>query len=214
MLISTGIALLFAGLFFDMKNVVAQNTTPTPDRLAQPTLPANPSQADKGAQVYWLSCLPCHGDRGQGLTEEFKQTYPAEDRNCWKSGCHGEHPYEDGFTLPMNIPAIVGAGTLQKFPTAAVLRSYIFAAMPYWRPASLTEEQTWQVTAFLLRENNLWAAQDELTASNAGLILVGSSQTIPTPQPPSTNALSPFSYVVGFIVLIFLLIFLKILRKK
>ncbi len=197
-----------------MSRVVAQNTTPTPDRLAQPTLPVDPSQADKGAQVYWLSCLPCHGDRGQGLTEEFKQTYPAEDRNCWKSGCHGARPYENGFTLPTNIPAVVGAGALQKFPNAVVLRAYIFAAMPYWRPASLTEEETWQVTAFILRENNLWPGQDELTASNASLILIAPPQTSPTPQPASTTALSPFPFLVGFIVLILLLIFARMFKKK
>jgi hypothetical protein len=212
--VSIGIALLFAGLFFNMGTVVAQTPVmPTPDRLAQPTLPASPSQADKGAQVYWLSCLPCHGDRGQGLTEEFKQTYPAEDRNCWSSGCHGERPYEDGFTLPKSIPAIIGTGALQKFPNALVLRSYIFATMPYWRPASLTEEESWQVTAFLLRENNLWTAQEELTASNADLVPVNAPLAVAAPQPPSSAAswiLFSFLFVIGFIVFIFLLF----LRKR
>jgi mono/diheme cytochrome c family protein len=214
---SIGIALLFAGLFFDMGVVVAQTPVmPTPDRLAEPTLPANPSQADKGAQVYWLSCLPCHGDRGQGLTEEFKQTYPAEDRNCWNSGCHGKLPYENGFTLPTNIPTVIGAGTLQKFPNAAILRSYIFAAMPYWKPASLTEEESWQVTAFLLRENNIWTTKEELTASNAGLVLVSTPQAISTPQPSAATSLklSPAPFIIGFVVLILLIILLRIFRKK
>jgi len=219
LLVSIGIALLFAGLFFDMGTVVAQTSaTPTADRLAQPTLPANPSQADKGAQVYWLSCLPCHGDRGQGLTDEFKQTYPVEDRNCWKSGCHGNRPYENGFTLPTYIPAVVGAGTLQKFPNAAVLRSYIFASMPYWKPGSLTEEDTWKVTAFILRESKMWAAQDELNASNAAQIQVGAPQVTPTPQPPPAGISWIFSsplFIVGFIVLIFLgLLLSRLLRKK
>jgi mono/diheme cytochrome c family protein len=213
--VSIGIALLFAGLFFDMGTVVAQTPVmPTPDRLAQPTLPASPSQADIGAQVYWLSCLPCHGDRGQGLTEEFKQTYPAEDRNCWNSGCHGNRPYENGFTLPKSIPAIIGTGTLQKFPNALVLRSYIFAAMPYWKPASLTEEESWQVTAFILRENKLWVAQEELNASNAESISVHTPLAVSTPQPPSPAAasrtLSPFFFIIGFIVLVLLLF----LRKR
>src|SRR5258705_12437292 len=43
--------------------------TSTPDRLAEPTLPPFPSSADKGSQVYWLNCSPCHRDRGQGLTD-------------------------------------------------------------------------------------------------------------------------------------------------
>jgi len=216
--ISIGVALLFAGLFFDMGSVVAQTPMPTPDRLAEPTLPPNPSQADKGAQVYWLSCLPCHGDRGQGLTEEFKQTYPAEDRNCWNSGCHGKRPYENGFTLPMNVPAIIGSGTLQKFPNASVLRSYIFAVMPFWKPASLTEEQSWQVTAFLLRENNLLTTGEELTASNADLVRVRTTQSVATPQPPAVPAtswkLSPIYFMVVFIVLLLVLFLLRIFRKK
>jgi mono/diheme cytochrome c family protein len=213
--ISVGIALLFAGLFFDLGATATQTvSTSTPDRLAKPTLPASPSQADKGAQVYWLSCLPCHGDRGQGLTDEFKQTYPPEDRNCWKSGCHGKRPYQNGFTLPMTIPAVIGAGTLQKFPNAAVLRSFIYAAMPYWRPASLTEEESWQVTAFLLRQNNLWTAQDELTASNAKLILISTPLAPSIPQ-PSTSAswiLSLIPFIVGLIVLALLLILRRLKR--
>jgi mono/diheme cytochrome c family protein len=219
LLISIGIALLFAGLFFDINTSVAQavsTSMSTPDRLVKPTLPAEPSQADKGAQVYWLSCLPCHGDRGQGLTEEFKQTYPAEDRNCWKSGCHGDHPYQNGFTLPKNIPALIGAGTLQKFPNAAVLRTFIFAAMPFWKPASLTEEQSWQVTAFLLRENKVWAGQEELTASNASLVLVNQSPAAVTPQPSSAASwtLSLYPFIIGFILLTLLLFFLTAFRKK
>jgi cytochrome c len=213
----SGIALLFAGLFFDMGTVVAQTPVmPTPDRLAQPTLPASPSQADRGAQVYWLSCLPCHGDRGQGLTEEFKQTYPAEDRNCWNSGCHGKRPYEKGFTLPINIPAIIGPGTLQKFPNASLLRSFIFAAMPYWKPASLTEEESWQVTAFLLRENNLWTTREELTASNADQVLVSAPQAVATLQPPAAASwtLTPTLVIVAFIVLTLLIFLLWIFRKK
>jgi len=217
--VTIGIALLFAGLFFDMGTVVAQTPVmPTPDRLAQPTLPASPSQADKGAQVYWLVCLPCHGDRGQGLTEEFKQTYPEEDRNCWNSGCHGARPYENGFTLPKTIPPVIGTGTLQKYPNALILRSYIFATMPYWKPASLTEEESWQVTAFLLRENNLWTLQEELIASNAELVLVGPPQAVSTPQPSASSisswALSPTPLIVGFLVLILLLLLFRTFRKK
>lgn len=192
-------------------------STPTPDRLAEPTLPASPSQADIGAQVYWLSCLPCHGDRGQGLTDEFRQTYPKEEQNCWESGCHGNNPYESGFSIPKYIPPIIGSVTLQKFPNAAILRSYIFAAMPYWKPGSLTEEESWQVTAFLLRENNLWTGQVELIASNADLILIGPPQATSTPQPPPIDAswiLFPLLFIVGVIVLILLLIFLRIFRKK
>ncbi len=163
-----------------MGGAAAQTVMPTPDRLAQPTLPAQPSQADRGAQVYWLSCLPCHGDKGQGLTQEFIETYPEEDHNCWASGCHGKNPYESGFTIPRTIPAVIGEGALQKFGNAAALRAYIKAAMPYWKPGSLTDEEAWQATAFLLRENGLWDARADLTSENAAEILLAPSAT-PTP---------------------------------
>jgi cytochrome c len=186
-LIPVGIALLLAALFFDTGTAVPSEAqtaaTPTADRLAEPTLPASPSQADLGAQVYWLSCLPCHGDRGQGLTDEFRLAYPPEEQYCWESGCHGKRPYDNGFTLPMKIAAVIGPGALGKFPTAANLRGYIFTAMPFWKPGSLTEDQSWQVTAFLLRQNGLWEARDELNASNADRIRVGAPEASPTPEP-------------------------------
>jgi hypothetical protein len=75
-LVALGIALLLAGLFFDNGRAgsVQVDATPTPNRLAEPTLPAAPSQADHGAQVYWLACLPRHGDNVQGMTDEFRTT--------------------------------------------------------------------------------------------------------------------------------------------
>ncbi len=217
LLICIGLALLFSGLFLNLDTATAQ-TMPTPDRLAQPTLPAEPSQADKGAQVYWLSCLPCHGDSGQGLTDEFKQTYPEEDRNCWKSGCHGNNPYERGFTIPKVIPAIIGPGALQKFPDALGLRAYVFAAMPFWKPGSLTDEEAWQVTAFLLRENNLRTSRDDLNESNAALISVGTPPTpLPTPlSAPPTGEKSSLALLilVGVVALAPPFILLWIFRKK
>lgn len=153
---------------------------PTRDPLAEPTLPPSPSQADFGAQVYWLSCLPCHGDRGQGLTDEFRQTYPPEEQYCWERGCHGPNPYESGFTIPMFIPGVIGTDAVGKFADAAQLNAYIRATMPFWDPGSLTEEDAWRVTAFLMRENGLWNGSRELNASNAAEVRIQ-----PEPPPPS-----------------------------
>lgn len=170
-----GIALLLAGLFFDMgtaSSSSSQSPMATPNRLLEPTLPASPSQADIGAQVYWLSCLPCHGDKGQGLTDEFRAVYPPEDQNCWKSGCHGKRPYEDGFTIPTAIPAVIGHASIDKFSDAAQLHAYIRMAMPFWRPGSLTDDESWQVTAFILRENGLWQGNVELNDANAAEVKI------------------------------------------
>lgn len=189
LLVSFGIALLIAGLFFDTgtaTSVELQTTpasTPTIDRLAEPTLPATPSQADYGSQAYWLYCLPCHGDKGQGLTDEFRQTYPPEDRNCWNSGCHGKRPYPNGWTLPDKVPALIGPNALARFSNAAILHDFARAAMPFQDPGVMSEEKYWQVTAFLLRENGLWDGRGEINATNAASIVV---HIQPTPTISST----------------------------
>lgn len=215
---SLGIALLLAGLFFDIGRAGPQaQATPTQDRLAQPTLPAQPSQADQGSQVYWLSCLPCHGDVGQGLTDEFRDAYPEEDRNCWNSGCHGERPYENGFKLPKTVPAVIGSGTLQKFADASVLYGYIRGAMPYWKPGSLTDEEAWQVTAFILRQNGMWNGAGELNEANAPQVRVG---TGPTPAITESAAGADGSLqvawpiVIGGLILLGLVLLLVFFPKR
>jgi len=213
-LIPVGIALLLAALFFDMGTAISSDpqvvTTSTPDRLAKPTLPAEPSQTDLGAQDYWLYCLPCHGDRGQGLTEEFRQTYPPEEQYCWESGCHGKRPYENGFTLPGNIAAVIGPGALQKFPTATNLRGFIFAAMPFWKPGSLTEEESWQVTAFLLRENGLWQGTVDLDSTNAADLQVSRGTPTPVALPQQGNVQNGTG-LISWIVIIGVVLFLSVL---
>ena len=191
-------------------------TMPTPDRLAEPTLPPSPSQADHGAQVYWLSCLPCHGDKGQGLTDEFRETYPPEEQYCWERGCHGANPYESGFTIPMFIPGVIGPDTISKFADAAQLNSYIRVTMPFWKPGSLTEEEAWRVTAFIMRENGLWDGNGELNASNAGGIGIprGTPTPLVTPQQVQVeegSGADPMWYFFGALVILLALFF--ILKK-
>jgi len=207
-----GLALLLAVILIQEGTAlsVSPQTTPMPtlDRLAEPTLPAVPSQADHGAQLYWLHCLPCHGDVGQGLTDEFRDTYPPEDNNCWGRGCHGRNPYEGGFTLPTTVPPLIGTGALTKFATVANLNGFIRAAMPFEDPGVLTEDEYWQVTAFILRENGI-SYPNQLDASNANQIPLPSYQPTPTPpatpapSSPSLSTTNPINW--GVFLLIFLL---------
>ncbi|MCZ2128435.1 MAG: c-type cytochrome [Anaerolineales bacterium] len=213
LLVPFGIALLLAGLFFDIWSGDAQaQQTSTPDRLAEPTLPAMPNQADRGSQIYWLSCLPCHGDRGQGLTDEFREVYPPEDRNCWNSGCHGKRPYDDGFTLPTAIPAVVGAAALQKFSDAAALQAYVKSAMPYWKPGSLSDEEAWATTAFILRQSELWGATSELNSVNAARVKLSAEKAAQPNQP--VNAEGGKIALIILVVILFLILFLKMRSKK
>lgn len=172
----------------------AQTTTPpTPDRLAAPPTVPSPTQADEGAQLYWLHCQPCHGDQGQGLTnaadDDWRAQYPEEDQFCWNSGCHGERPYEEGFTLPQQVPALIGDGSLGRFATAADLYHYVRAAMPFQAPATLADAEYLAIIAFLARAHNTWSGES-LTAVSAQTIILNTPAPAaePSPTPLATAA--------------------------
>jgi cytochrome c len=119
------------------------------DDLAAASLPPEPSQVDLGAEVYRQICLACHGDWGQGLTDAWRQEW-GEDSNCWQSRCHAANHPPQGFQLPETVPGVLGPGSFARFSTAAELHEYIASTMPWWNPGSLSEEQAWQVTAYLM----------------------------------------------------------------
>ena len=144
--------------------------TPETDRLAKPTLPANPTQAAKGAEVYWLACMACHGDRGQGLTQEWRAAWGPEDQNCWQSKCHAANYPPGGFKLPQYIPPVVGPNALARFQTALDLYEYIKENMPWHAPGTLSEEEYWQLTAYLVRANGKDPGLEPLTPSRAAAI--------------------------------------------
>lgn len=161
--------------------------TPTIDRLAAPPTAENPNQADEGAQLFWLHCQPCHGDVGQGLTDEWRQQYPPEDQNCWESGCHGKRPYENGFILPTAVPPVTGEESLTKFETMAQVYGFMSAAMPYQDPGYLTDEEYLAMTAFLAREHGLWNGTT-LNPDNLENFRLRPAAATPTPEPTNTPA--------------------------
>ena len=162
--------------------------TPTPDRLAPPPTVPSPNQADEGAQLFWLHCQPCHGDVGQGLTDDWRAQYPPEDQYCWNSGCHGPSPYKQEFQLPTAVPAVIGDGTLVKFPTLDSVYRYVSLAMPYFFPGDLTQEEYLAITAHMARGNGLWDGRT-LTTENLreyaipGALVSLSAVTSATPTP-------------------------------
>ena len=157
----------------------SRQPVPITDRLAPPVLPENPSQADKGARVYYGVCMACHGDRGQGLTEEWRAVWE-EDGNCWQSGCHGpDYPPGVGFSIPETccLP-VLGPNTLLRYDNGQELYDYITQTMPWWNPGYLKTEEFWQVTAFLMREHN--AITDEITLDHSN----ASSFSVNPASPP------------------------------
>lgn len=167
--------------------------TPTfdPARLAQPPTVFPPAQADNGAQVYWGMCMDCHGDRGQGLTEEWRNSFTPDQRNCWQSGCHGPDYPANSFEIPQaGVPAIAGAGTLGRFGNAAEMQAFIQEAMPLFPPGSLTAEQAWSLTAHVLRLNGRETAGLTLGPANSAAVPVQGQVEIPTSGIPGVVALA------------------------
>jgi mono/diheme cytochrome c family protein len=145
------------------------------DRLAEPVLGESPTQVERGRSVYYYHCMPCHGDRGQGLTDEFRAIWPEDHQNCWARGCHTGKAELAAFAIPREIPALVGeSGSLGALSEPETLFAYLHQTHPPQRPGALTDAEYWEVTAFLLVENGR-------TAEVAGL-------AARVPRPPSSAA--------------------------
>jgi quinol-cytochrome oxidoreductase complex cytochrome b subunit/mono/diheme cytochrome c family protein len=161
---------------------------PTPTfnlrRLDKPVVAAdNTEQLKKGSAIYWGVCLTCHGDRGQGMTEEWRQAY-GDDSNCWQSGCHGpDHPPE-GFLIPKDlvIPPVAGAGKLTRFTNAQELHDFILASMPWWDPGRLKDDEAWAVASYVLKLQKVMPKGLTLTYTTASAI-----STQYAIQPPSND---------------------------
>lgn len=160
--------------------------TPTFDmnRLASPEVPKVRAQVDEGAMIYWGVCLACHGDRGQGLTDEWQLGAFGEDSNCWKSGCHGKNHPPQGFEIPKELvfPALSTAGALGRFENAQQLYDYVVEMMPWWNPHSLGPQKAWQVTAYLLKMKGALPPGLVLNETNASAVPVHRQITIPENQ--------------------------------
>jgi mono/diheme cytochrome c family protein len=159
-------------------NAPTPSPTPVVDRLAPLPVPVIPKQADLGYNVYYQVCMACHGDRGQGLTDEWRAAW-GEDSNCWVSKCHGpNHPIQ-GFQFPKQCPAVIGEGTLARFNNAQELHDYLISTMPWWKPGYLKKDEYWQLTAYLMRSHNALPEDVTLDEGTASVFRVHLSSPLP-----------------------------------
>jgi quinol-cytochrome oxidoreductase complex cytochrome b subunit len=174
----------------------APNPTFDPTRLAQPATVMPPPQADNGVQAFWSMCKSCHGDLGQGLTDEWRESYSVEYRDCWQSGCHGADHAENTFEIPASgVPAVIGAGKLARFTNARELQQYIHENMPFFPAGSLSEGQSLELTAFLLREQKTLPDGLVLDKVNASAVTIHQKAAVPGSEVPGSLLL------VGILVL-------------
>lgn len=127
---------------------------PTPDVFDVPVMPENPTEVQVGEVVYYYNCMPCHGDKGQGLTDEFRRLWVEDHQNCWAHGCHGGRLEDEGFPIPRIVPAVSSRpDQLLRFPQPEDLYAYLESTHPPQNPGVLKEDEYWAVTALLLSEN-------------------------------------------------------------
>ena len=121
-------------------------------------LPRGRGTVNQGQHIYHAFCANCHGDRGQGMLQ-----YPA------LAGGQG--------TLKSKDPLLtVGS----YWPYATTVWDFIRRTMPYARPGTLTPDQTYAVTAFVLYLNGILDKDAELNET-----------TLPHVKMPNRNGFVP-----------------------
>ena len=120
-------------------------------------LPAGSGTAAEGAGVYATHCLACHGEEGAGQL------------NDRLAGGHG--------SLDQAAP-IKTVGSY--WPYATTLFDYIRRAMPYLQPQTLSDDEVYALTAYILFVNGIVAADESMNA-----------QTLPQVQMPNRESFIP-----------------------
>ena len=116
-------------------------------------LPPGKGTVKQGAQIFAAKCAACHGSSG---------TEGPKDRLVGGQG---------SLTTPKPVRTI---GSY--WPYATTLYDYIYRAMPFYAPQSLTPDETYSVIAWLLFQNRI-------IAENA----VIDAQTLPKVEMPNRN---------------------------
>jgi cytochrome c len=111
--------------------------------------------------------MVCHGDRGQGFTDEWRGALDPADQNCWQSKCHAANHPPEGFELPRYAPPVIGPGRLAHHQTAAGLYQFLRTRMPWQAPGILSDEEYWGLTAFLAQANGISWGEGMLGPTNA-----------------------------------------------
>ena len=129
-------------------------------------LPVGSGSVEDGEWLYEEKCAECHGSFGEGV---------------------GRYPVLAG-----------GVGTLQDdrpsktvgsyWPYVSTLYDYIYRAMPFAQPESLSYDETYAITAYVLYLNDL--VDDEFIASQENLVSVrlpNEINFVPDPRPDVAN---------------------------
>ena len=107
-------------------------------------LPAGNGSPAQGAKIYAEKCAACHGEAGKGGVAPF---YPA---------LVGGEPLTNGIETAKTIA--------NYYAYATTVFDYIRRAMPYNQPRSLTDDEVYALTAYILSLNQLIGENDAMDA--------------------------------------------------
>ena len=181
--------------------------TPTYGALTEPPLPPNPSEYELGRNLYWHWCMTCHGDKGQGLTDEFRAIWVPEHQNCWGRGCHSGRPGEMGFPIPTVVPALVDGNHLARFSSLDSLTEFLKATHPPQSPGILKDEEYHAIALFVFTMNSRSSIDISITQIPAFVATPTSTPMLAQMQsqvPPheSSNDLFPIYAILIFAALL------------
>jgi mono/diheme cytochrome c family protein len=128
-------------------------------------LPAGSGTSDQGAAIFAQQCAGCHGEGGKGAatTASGAPAAPPVVSDVKRNGI-------DDTTL-----------TIANFwPYATTLFDYIRRSMPWTSPRSLTDDQVYALTAYILAQNKLIDPSEVINA-----------QSLPRVQMPNRNGFIP-----------------------
>ena len=128
-------------------------------------LPAGSGTSDRGAAVFADQCALCHGEAGKGATTTASgaPAAPPVVSDVKRNGI-------DDTTLTI----------ANYWPDATTLFDYIRRAMPWTSPRSLSDNDVYALTAYILAQNKLIDAKQVINA-----------QTLPKVQMPNRNGFIP-----------------------
>ena len=136
-------------------------------------LPPGSGTAALGKPIYAARCASCHGEKA----EDPKYRLLTGGRRTLTAAA-----------LPKNIDPLLGgepALTIGSFwQYATTLWSYINRAQPFDEPGSLTVEEVYAVTAYLLHLNGIIGEQDIMDAKTLPLVkMPNRGGFVPDPRP-------------------------------
>jgi hypothetical protein len=206
-------ALFGVGLLQPVRYVTAQtgiaSATPTYDPFVETPLPPNPTELELGQNLYWHWCMPCHGDKGQGLTDEFRGEWESDHQNCWARGCHTGRRDDFGFPIPTIVPGVVNDNHLAQFSSLQSLSDFLQATHPPQSPGVLKSEEYHSIALFVFTMNGRPLV---VITSTAVLVSSPTETLIPTQE----STVSPYLVLINIVVILTMLtviIFVLIRRR-